>query len=73
MPEPGATRTDPRQVYEDRRSARRTVHTATERRHHATGTLRLVALGIAAALGLGIVGGAGYSGWWLLAPLAGVF
>ena len=73
MPDHGATRPDPRQVYEDRRAARRTTHAAVERRHHATGTLRLVALGIAAALGIGIVGGAGYSGWWLLAPLAGVF
>ena len=73
MPSPGATEPAPCRAYEDRRAARRSAHAATERRHHATGTLRLVVLGFAAALGIGIVGGAGYSGWWLLAPLAGVF
>jgi hypothetical protein len=30
-------------------------------------------VGIAAALGIGIVGGAGYSAWWLLAPLVSLF
>ncbi len=69
----GATGPDPRRVYEERRAARRTAQAANERRHHAIGTLRLVGLGIAGALGIGIVGGAAYSGWWLLAPLAGVF
>ena len=39
---------------------------------HAIGTVRLVLVGIAALLGIGIVGGAGYSAWWILAPLAGV-
>ena len=73
MPTPAAAGSDPRQVYEDRRAARRTAHAAAERRHHANGTLRLIGLGIAGALGIGIVGGAGYSGWWLLAPLAAVF
>ena len=68
-----ATGPDPRRVYEERRAARRTAQAANERRHHAIGTLRLVGLGIAGALGIGIVGGAAYSGWWLLAPLAGVF
>ncbi len=69
----GATEPDPRRVYEERRAARQAAQAANERRHHAIGTLRLVGLGIAGALGIGIVGGAGYSGWWLLAPLAGVF
>lgn len=73
MPAAEAAGLDPRRVYEDRRAARRTAHAAAERRHHATGMLRLAVLGIAAVLGIGIVGGAGYSGWWLLAPLAGVF
>ncbi len=73
MSAPETTSLDPRRIYEDRRAARRTAHAAAERRHHATGTLRLAALGVAAALGIGLVGGAGYSAWWLLAPLAGVF
>ena len=73
MASTGATGPDPRRVYEERRAARRTAQAANERRHHAIGTLRLVGLGIAGALGIGIVGGAAYSGWWLLAPLAGVF
>ena len=64
---------DPRRVYEERRAARRTALAAAERRHHAIGTLRLVLVGLAAVLGVGIVGGAGYSAWWLLAPLAVVF
>ena len=63
---------DPRTVYQARRAARRTAHAAAERRHHAIGTVRLVLVGVAAVLGIGIVGGAGYSAWWLLAPLAGV-
>ena len=62
----------PRTVYQERRAARRTAHAAAERRHHAIGTVRLVLVGIAALLGIGIVGGAGYSAWWILAPLAGV-
>ena len=69
----GASGSDPRHVYEERRAARRATHAAADRRHHAIGTLRLVVVGIAGALGIGIVAGAGYSGWWLLAPLAGVF
>ena len=69
----GASGSDPRRVYEERRAARRAAHAAADRRHHAIGTLRLVVVGIAGALGIGIVAGAGYSGWWLLAPLAGVF
>ena len=73
MSTPGATGKDPRRVYEERRAARRAAHAAIERRHHAIGTLRLVGVGIAGALGIGIVAGAGYSGWWLLTPLAGVF
>ena len=72
MPTSTATRQDPRRVYEQRRADRRAAHAAAERRHHGIGTLRLLTLGVAGALGLGIVGGAGYSGWWLLAPLAGV-
>ena len=63
---------DPRRVYEERRAAHRTAHAAAERRHHAIGTVRLFLVGIAALLGIGIVGGAGYSAWWILAPLAGV-
>ena len=72
MPAPPTAAPDPRRVYEERRAARRAAHADAGRRHHATGTARLTLLGIAAALGAGIVGGAGYSGWWLLAPLAGV-
>ena len=67
-----ATEQNPRRVYHERRAARRREHAAAERRHHAIGTVRLVLVGIAAALGIGIVGGAGYSAWWILAPLAGV-
>ena len=66
------TEQDPRTVYQERRAARRTAHAAAERRHHAIGNVRLLLVGIAAVLGIGIVGGAGYSAWWLLAPLAGV-
>ena len=73
MSSPEATGPDPRRVYEERLDAREGALTAAERRHHATGTLRLIVLGIAGALGIGIVGGAAYSGWWLLLPLAGVF
>ena len=73
MPSPGVGGPDPRRVYEERRSDRRKAHGEIERRHHATGTLRLIVLGIAGALGIGLVGGAGYSAWWLLAPIAGVF
>ena len=62
----------PRTVYQERQAARRTAHAAAERRHHAIGTVRLFLVGIAALLGIGIVGGAGYSAWWILAPLAGV-
>ena len=62
----------PRTVYQERRAARRTAQAAAERRHHAIGTVRLFLVGIAALLGIGIVGGAAYSAWWLLAPLAGV-
>ena len=62
----------PRRVYDDRRASRRRAHAAAERRHHAIGTVRLFLVGIAALLGIGIVGGAGYSAWWILAPLAGV-
>ena len=72
MSTPRPTEQDPRTVYQERRAARRTAHAAAERRHHAIGTVRLVLAGIAAALGIGIVGGAGYSVWWILAPLAGV-
>ena len=67
-----ATEQNPRRVYHERRAARRRAHAAAERRHHAIGTVRLVLVGVAAALGIGIVGGAGYSAWWILAPLAGV-
>ena len=67
-----ATAREPRRVYQERRTARRTSHAAAERRHHAIGNVRLLLVGIAAGLGIGIVGGAGYSGWWLPAPLAGV-
>ena len=73
MPSPGATGPDPRRIYEERLTARRVAHAAAERRHHAAGSLRLLVLGIAGALGIGIIGGAGYSGWWMLVPLAGVF
>ena len=66
------TEQDPRTVYQERRAARRTARADAERRHHAIGTVRLVLVGIAALLGIGIVGGAGYSAWWSLAPLAGV-
>ncbi len=66
------TAQNPRTVYQERRAARRTAHAAAERRHHAIGTVRLVLVGIAALLGIGTVGGAGYSAWWVLAPLAGV-
>lgn len=66
------TEQDPRTVYQERRAARRTAHAAAERRHHAIGNVRLLLVGIAAVLGIGIVGGAGYSAGWLLAPLAGV-
>ncbi len=66
------TEQDPRTVYQERRAARRAAHAAAERRHHAIGTVRLFLVGIAALLGIGIVGGAGYSAWWILAPLAGV-
>ena len=62
----------PRRVYDDRRASRRRAHAAAERRHHGIGTVRLFLVGIAALLGIGIVGGAGYSAWWILAPLAGV-
>ena len=72
MSTPRPTEQDPRTVYQERRAARRTAHAAAERRHHAIGTVRLVLVGIAAALGIGVVGGAGYSAWWILAPLAGV-
>ena len=72
MPTPRATAQAPRRIYEERRSARRTAHAAAERRHHAIGTVRLVLVGMAAVLGIGIVGGAGYSAWWIPAPLAGV-
>lgn len=68
-----ATGPDPRRVYEERRAVRQAAHAVTERRHQAVGTFRLIVLGVAGALGIGIVGGAGYSGWWLLAALAGVF
>ena len=67
-----ATVRGPRRVYQERRAARRRAHAAADRRHHATGTVRLLLVGIAAVLGIGIVGGAGYSGWWMLAPVAGV-
>ena len=73
MPVHAATGPSPRHVYEERLAARQAAHAAAERRHHAAGTFRLIVLGIAGALGIGIVGGAGYSGWWLLAALAGVF
>ena len=63
---------DPRTVYRERRAARRTSHAAAERRHYAIGNVRLLLVGMAAVLGIGIVGGAGYSGWWLLAPLGGI-
>ncbi len=66
------TEQDPRTVYQERRAARRTARADAERRHHAIGTVRLVLVGIAALLGIGIVGGAGYSAWWIMAPLAGV-
>ena len=63
---------DPRHTHQERRAARLTAHAAADRRHHATGTVRLLLVGMAAVLGIGIVGGAGYSGWWMLAPVAGV-
>ena len=63
---------EPGTVYQERRAARRAAHASVERRHHAIGTVRLVLVGVAAVLGIGIIGGAGYSAWWLLAPLAGV-
>ena len=72
MPTPRTTAQDPRRIYEERRAGRRTAHAAAERRHHAIGTVRLVLVGVAAVLGIGIVGGAGYSAWWILAPLAAV-
>ena len=67
-----ATAPDPRRNYQKRRGARHAAHAAADRRHHATGTVRLLLVGMAAVLGIGIVGGAGYSGWWMLAPVAGV-
>ena len=73
MPASRATARDPRSVYRERRAARHAALAVTERRHRTTGALRLLGVGAAGALAIGIVGGAGYSGWWLLAPLAGVF
>ena len=73
MADSPATAPAPRTVYQERCAARRAALAAAERRHHAIGNVRLLLVGIAAVLGIGIVGGAGYSAWWLLAPLVGVF
>ena len=73
LPTSPATAPDPGRTYRDRRGARHAAHAAADRRHHATGTVRLLLVGMAAVLGIGIVGGAGYSAWWILAPLAGIF
>ena len=61
---------DPSTVYTDRLTARRAAHTTEVHRHRQAGTVRLLALGAAAALGVVILGGLGVSGWWLLTPLA---
>ncbi len=61
---------DPRAAYTDRLDARRAAHATLVHRHRQLGTLRLLTLGLAGALGVAMLGGVGPSGWWLLAPLA---
>ena len=61
---------DPYTAYTDRLNARRAAHATEAHQHRQAGTLRLLTLGAAAALGVAILGGLAVSGWWLLAPLA---
>lgn len=64
---------DPRPVYTERRGVREAARAGAEQRHRRLGNLRLFCVGAAAATGIGIVGGAGYSAWWVPAPLVAVF
>ncbi len=73
MPAPSTATCDARREYTDRCAARTAAHTVEDQRHWRVGTARLVGMNVALALGLGVIGGAPYSAWWLLAPLVGVF
>ena len=64
---------DPHRACAERRAAREAARAAADRRHHATGWWRLACLAGAGALALGVLGGAGYSAWWVTAPLPAVF
>ena len=73
MVDSGVTTQDPSAVYKERRAARQAAHAAAEHRHRRLGNLRLLGAGVAAAIAIGIVAGAGYSAWWVPVPLAVVF
>ena len=73
MPDSRKAMDDPRSAYTERRAARVAARGVAEHRHRRLGNLRLLCVGAAAAIGIGIVGGAGYSAWWVPAALVVVF
>ena len=64
---------DPQRDYAERRAGRQAAHSAADRRHRKLGLWRLAWLGAAGVLAVAIVGGVGYSAWWVAAPLPVVF
>ena len=64
---------DPQRTYARRRAEREAAHAAADGRHRTVGLWRLACLGAVGALAAGVIGGAGYSAWWIAAPLAVLF
>jgi hypothetical protein len=63
----------PHSEYQRRRELRARQRDASDRRHLRVGAVRVGVVVIAVAMAIAALGGAGLSGWWLLAPAAAYF
>ena len=66
-------RLEPHRIYAERRADREEAHAAADRRHRSVGRWRLACLAAVGALAAGAIGSAGYSAWWIAAPLPALF